>query len=182
MLSFTDYARVFRNQASWDTLWHSLLRHHRNRYSTSHRCCVCRRHLETEGSCYVKDGFIYCKEDYFRCAPFLFIYKSRCIVGKTFQNFALKEPTTNLFEQEIYFMRIFKCENFNPTSWSIIKQAQSWGLSFNEMSWSLCNPNISEFHHEMFLLSRISLQSLLTVLNCDLLNNRSRWKCQLKIV
>ncbi|XP_067940698.1 LIM/homeobox protein Lhx9-like [Watersipora subatra] len=29
-------------------------------------CSVCSRHLESEGSCYVKDGLIYCKEDYFR--------------------------------------------------------------------------------------------------------------------
>ena len=29
-------------------------------------CSVCGRHLEADGSCYVKDGQIYCKDDYFR--------------------------------------------------------------------------------------------------------------------
>lgn len=33
------------------------------------KCCECKLALESELTCFAKDGSIYCKEDYYRCAP-----------------------------------------------------------------------------------------------------------------
>lgn len=30
------------------------------------KCCECKQHLESELTCFAKDGSIYCKEDYYR--------------------------------------------------------------------------------------------------------------------
>ena len=37
-----------------------------NWHTTCLRCAVCRQPLDSHGTCYTKDGQIYCKHDYFR--------------------------------------------------------------------------------------------------------------------
>ncbi|XP_010900203.1 LIM/homeobox protein Lhx9 isoform X2 [Esox lucius] len=70
------------------------------------KCCECKQHLESELTCFAKDGSIYCKEDYYR---FSVQRCARCHLGISASEMVMRA------RDSVYHLSCFTCTTCNKT-------------------------------------------------------------------
>ncbi|CAB1323847.1 unnamed protein product [Coregonus sp. 'balchen'] len=71
------------------------------------KCCECKQHLESELTCFAKDGSIYCKEDYYR--RFSVQRCARCHLGISASEMVMRA------RDSVYHLSCFTCTTCNKT-------------------------------------------------------------------